>query len=283
MPYLQLTPDVRINYAIDDGTDPWTRPQSIVLIHGFAERIEAWRAWVPLLSRRYRVIRYDQPGFGASSPVTSVSAFTTEGFVEAAARMIETHAGGAAHVIGAKSGGLIAIELARTRPELVRSMTLASTPLDAPNPGEWLGHMEAHGLRSWAQETMPPRMGSAMPPAGIEWWVDLMGGTALETARAYMRWVSALDVGKTLHEVHCPTLVLTTTSPRRAYSRSDIDVYRDRLAHAKVVALPGDGYHVAASYPDMCVPVVLDFLASAEVARAAARFLPQRGVSKETS
>ena len=80
-----------------------------------------------------------------------------------------------------------------------------------------------------------------------------MGRTSIETARAYMRWVSRLDIAATLHEVRCPTLVLTTSAPRRAYSRADVDVYRERLPHAQIVALPGDGYHVAASYPEACV------------------------------
>ena len=270
MPYLQLKPESRIHYEVDDWTDPWARAESIVMIHGFAERTEAWRAWVPHLGRRYRVIRYDQPGFGLSSPVTNESPFTTEGFVNAAARIIQEHAGGSAHVIGAKSGGLIAIELARTRPELVKTMTLASTPLEPPQPQQWLSHMETHGMRSWAQETMAPRLGSAISPAGLEWWVDLMGGTALETARAYMRWVSGLDVGATLNEVKCPALVLITTSPRRAYSRSDIYVFRERLPHARVVTLPGDGYHVAASYPNECAAAVLDFLGSTDIKSPAA-------------
>ena len=121
--------------------------------------------------------------------------------------------------------------------------------------------METHGLRSWAEQTMPPRLGSAMPPSGMQWWIDLMGRTTIETARAYMKWVSGIDVAATLHEVKCPTLVLTTTSPRRAYSRSDVDVYREKLPHARVVALPGDGYHVAASYPDACAAAMLEFLA----------------------
>lgn len=261
MPDLKLDADTRIHYEIEDWTDPWSVPEAVVLIHGFAERVEAWRAWVPLLARNYRVIRYDQPGFGDSSPVASIDAFSTRGFVDAVAAVIEQLAGGSAHVVGAKSGGLIAIELARTRPGLVKTLTLASVPLEAPKPDEWLSHMETHGLRSWAEQTMAPRLGSAIPPAGVEWCIDLMGRTSIETARAYMRWVSSLDVGATLHQVTRPTLVLTTSAPRRAYSRSDVEVYRKRLPHAKVVALPGDGYHVAASYPEACVKALKDFIA----------------------
>jgi pimeloyl-ACP methyl ester carboxylesterase len=261
VPYLELTPETRLFCEIDDWTDPWTMPEPVVMIHGFAECTEAWRAWVPHLGRRYRVIRYDQIGMGKSSPVTGELAFTTEGFVDAAARVIGELAGRPAHVIGAKSGGLVAIELARMRPALVKSLTLASVPLAPPRPGQWLEHMEAHGMRSWAKETMPPRLGSSMPREGMDWWVELMGRTALQTARAYMRWVSGIDVGATLGEVRCPALVLTTREPRRAYSRSDIDLYRDHLPHAQIVALTGDGYHVAASYPDECARAMLDFLA----------------------
>jgi 3-oxoadipate enol-lactonase len=261
VPYLQLNSDTRIFYEVDDWTDPWTAPESIVMIHGFTECTEAWRGWVPHLGRRYRVIRFDQHGFGKSSPVTSATTFTTGGFVAAAARVVTELGGGSAHVIGAKSGGLVTIELARMHPELVKTITLASTPLAPPQPQQWLDHMETHGVRSWAQQTMPPRLGSSMSREGSEWWIDLMGRTAIETARAYMQWVSTIDVGATLHEVKCPSLVLTTTSPRRAYSRSDVDMYRERLPQAEIAALPGDGYHVGATDPDECARVTLAFLA----------------------
>lgn len=156
MPFLDIA-DCRLYYEIDDFTDPWCKPETVLMIHGFTESTPAWRAWVPHLARRCRVIRFDQQGF--------------------------------------------------------------------------------------------------------EWWVNLMGGTAIETARVYMRWVSHIDVGATLHEVQCPALVLTTESPRRAYSRSDIEVYREKLPQAEIVALPVDGYHVGATDPDPCAHITLDFLA----------------------
>ncbi len=260
MPYFDIA-GCRLYYEINDYTDPWTTPESVLLIHGFTESTPAWRAWAPHLARHYRVIRFDQQGFGQSSAVTSESAFSTESFVGHAARLIAEFADGRAHVIGAKSGGLVTIELARLKPERVKTITLASVPLAPPQPQQWLQHMEAHGVKSWARDTMPPRLGSRMPPEGIEWWVNLMGATRIETARAYMRWVSRIDVGATLHEVKCPALVLTTESPRRAYSRSDIDVYREKLPQAEIVALPVDGYHVGATAPDECARITLDFLA----------------------
>jgi 3-oxoadipate enol-lactonase len=262
MPYFD-TDGAKLYYEIDDYTDPWTTPESVLLIHGFTESTPAWRAWVPHLARRYRVIRFDQEGFGQSSAVPHVDVFSTARFVEHAAQIIKKFAGGHAHVMGVKSGGLVVIELARLKPECVQTLTLASVPLDPPQPQAWLTHMEQHGVKSWAHDTMPPRLGKNMPPGGFDWWVNLMGATRIETARAYLRWVSNIDVGATLHEVKCPTLVLTTESPRRAYSRSDIDVYREKLPQARIVALPVDGYHVGATVPDECARIALGFIAQA--------------------
>jgi pimeloyl-ACP methyl ester carboxylesterase len=260
MPYLDVSPTQRLFYEIDEWTDAWKKPEAVVMIHGFTENTSAYRAWVPHLARNYRVIRVDQLGFGRSSAVAEDASFTNEMLVGHVARVIETLAGAPAHVVGAKSGGLVAIELAAMRPDLVKTITLASVPLDPPQPNAWVEHMNTHGVRSWARETMPPRLGSRMPQAGLDWWVDMMGATALETAHVYLRWVSSIDVAKDLHKVKCPALMLTTATPRRAYSRSDGDVYREKLPHAEIAVIDVDGYHVSGSAPDASARATLAFL-----------------------
>jgi len=46
--------------------NPWTLPGTVVMVHGNSESSLAWRPWVPHLAGKYRVIRLDMPGFGAS-------------------------------------------------------------------------------------------------------------------------------------------------------------------------------------------------------------------------
>jgi pimeloyl-ACP methyl ester carboxylesterase len=41
----------------------------IVLIHGFASDLQTWNAWASVLQTRYRVIRFDLPGYALSGPV----------------------------------------------------------------------------------------------------------------------------------------------------------------------------------------------------------------------
>ena len=43
MPFLDLSPDLKLFYKIDDHTDAWTKPETVVFVHGFTENTEAWR------------------------------------------------------------------------------------------------------------------------------------------------------------------------------------------------------------------------------------------------
>src|SRR5687767_13993917 len=126
MPFLELH-DVKLFYQIDDYTDPWTKPETVLFVHGFTETHEAWRAWVPHVSRGYRMIRIDQRGFGQSGPVAKDFALTTELFVDDLVRVIGALSDEPVHVVGGKSGGISVAVLAATRPDLVRTITLASS------------------------------------------------------------------------------------------------------------------------------------------------------------
>lgn len=258
MPFLDLPPDLRMYYEIDDWTDAWTRPQHVLLIHGFTENVTAWRGWVPHLSRRYRVIRFDQRGFGRSGAVPADFRFSTDLLVDDVVRVIDALAGEPVHIVAGKSGGICASRLAATRPDLVRTLTLASCPLLPPQAEGWLDTMDNQGMRTWARNTMPPRLGAGMPPRGIDWWVEMMGATAVSTAHAYLRWVSGIDVRPDLPQIQCPTLVLTTQSRRR--SDAELEAYRSGLGRGEFVKIAIDGYHAAGSAPDASARATLDFI-----------------------
>src|SRR5882672_9755208 len=60
MPTFRPSPDLDMHYEVDDFTDPWRKPETILLLHGNAESGLAWWAWVPHLARHYRVVRPDE-------------------------------------------------------------------------------------------------------------------------------------------------------------------------------------------------------------------------------
>src|SRR5258708_39686078 len=63
----RVSPDLDMHYRVDDFTDPWQQPRTVLMLHGNAESGLAWYAWVPKLARHYCVVRPDMRGFGDST------------------------------------------------------------------------------------------------------------------------------------------------------------------------------------------------------------------------
>ena len=91
----------------------------VLLLHGFSFDTRLWDETFAALAPHYHVIRYDLRGFGQSAWPTGPYSH-----VEDACALL-THLGfDAAHVVGLSLGGSIAIDLAITHPERVRSLTV---------------------------------------------------------------------------------------------------------------------------------------------------------------
>jgi pimeloyl-ACP methyl ester carboxylesterase len=56
MPYLELSADFKQFYTVVDFTDPWTRPETVLLVHGFPETTEAWRGPVARMTAAVQTI-----------------------------------------------------------------------------------------------------------------------------------------------------------------------------------------------------------------------------------
>ena len=258
MPYIDAK-DCRLFYQIDDYTDGWTSPETVLFVHGFTECTEAWRGWVPHFSRRYRMVRIDQRGFGQSGAVAKDYKLTTELYIDDLARVINQVAGGPVHMVGGKSGGMPVLKLAMLRPHLVKTVTLVCSPVKGPTVPGWVDHMTTRGMRSWARWTMGGRLGSKMPPRGVDWWVDRMGKTAVSTGLAYVNWVGGVDLNAELKDVQCPTLVIANDTARRPID--EFRTYQKKIPRAEIVEIPVDGYHTGAVAPDECARATLEFLA----------------------
>jgi len=43
MPTLRIPPDLDLHYVVDDFTDPWSKPSTVLMLHGNAESGAAWK------------------------------------------------------------------------------------------------------------------------------------------------------------------------------------------------------------------------------------------------
>lgn len=99
------------------------RGTTVVLLHSSASSSAQWRELIGQLSERYRVIAPDLHGYGRTSAWAGRGSFR----LEHEAKLVEAligRAGAPAHLVGHSFGGAVALHVARTRPDLLSSLTV---------------------------------------------------------------------------------------------------------------------------------------------------------------
>jgi pimeloyl-ACP methyl ester carboxylesterase/CRP-like cAMP-binding protein len=98
-----------------------------ILIHGWSSSWFTWKPILPSLSKRYRCIAIDLPGFGKSpAPAERPS---IAGYADLVAKLIEEFSDRAVLVLGHSMGGQIAATLALRFPVLVEKLVLLNPAL----------------------------------------------------------------------------------------------------------------------------------------------------------
>ena len=248
-------------YTVDDFTAPWREAETVLFVHGLAESGEAWRAWVPHFAGRYRVVRVDLRGFGRSTPMAADFTWTMTALIDDLAAVIAHLGGERVHLIGAKSGGSMALKLAADRPELITTLVGVTPPLTgAAGVPAWVAHIAKYGVHDWARTTMQGRLGSKVSQVEVAWWIDhIQGRTPLSTMQSYLRWVPSLDIRADVEKIQAPTLIITTTGSGLRTVDS-VKAWQPRIRNSQLVILEGDAWHAAGAYPDRCAEAALKFI-----------------------
>src|SRR5207248_824603 len=264
MPTFRPSPDLDMHYEIDDFTDPWLKPETILMLHGNAESGLAWWAWVPKLARQYRVVRPDMRGFGQSTAMPRDYPWTLDRLVEDFCLLMDHLGIDRFHLVGAKIGGTVARTFAARRPERVKTLVVVGTPPPLrPGAAEGVPKLiellEAQGVEPWARQNMGNRLGRAFPPEGFEWWCKFMGRTALSTQLGFMGTIACADIRPDVPKIACPTLGITTEKSGLA-TAADTRAWQQQIPDSELLVLPGNSYHVAATHAVESARAALDFI-----------------------
>ena len=114
-----------VSLSVDDrGTgDP------VVLLHGFPELAYSWRHQVPaLVDAGYRVISFDQRGYGGSGRPSSVEAYDLEHLVADVVGVLDRLGIDQATIVGHDWGSIVAWTVAVTFPERVTRVVSLNVP-----------------------------------------------------------------------------------------------------------------------------------------------------------
>jgi pimeloyl-ACP methyl ester carboxylesterase len=267
----EIRPGVFMAYDEDWFGKQWVVPDTVVMIHGNCESSRAWSCWVPHLATRYRVIRLDLPGFGASTAPPrygwSAGEIAADILCFLDAQRIER-----CHLIGAKYGGSVCMLFASEYAHRLKSLALFGSPFRGSGTGN-ADRIRAVGVRQWAAETQRARLGSAASAEQVAWWSDeLMGKTDKRAALGAASARIDMNLEARLARIVVPTLIVTTRESG-LQSVEAVERAAKLIPDARVIVLPGDSFHIAAVEPDLCAEHALRFIeevSAREGARAAA-------------
>jgi pimeloyl-ACP methyl ester carboxylesterase len=113
-------------------TGPRDAP-AVILLHGFGSSLQTWDAWADALSDKFRVIRYDLPGFGLTGP-DPTGDYTDTRSVQVLLALMDRLGLATASIIGNSMGGKLAWAFAAAHPDRVAKLVLVS-PDGFASPG----------------------------------------------------------------------------------------------------------------------------------------------------
>jgi 3-oxoadipate enol-lactonase len=230
---------------------PWLTPEPVLLIHGNDESSVSWFGWVPRMAVEYRLIRPDLPGFG-HSPILPNYEWSMAGLAATLAKLLDRLGISSAHIIGAKTGGAIAMQFAADYPQRTRTLVLVSAPVTRVDSKIAFAAPSATSQRK--------RLGSSASKELIDYWNTMMSSTSTATKAGIAIVEANLDMMSVLPKIAAPTLVIT--SDRSGLQPVEVVLhYQQKIPNSQLLVLPSDGYHVAVVKAGECVTSVLSFIA----------------------
>ncbi|MFI6520619.1 4-carboxymuconolactone decarboxylase [Spirillospora sp. NPDC050679] len=247
-----MTPHPKLHYRLDGPA----HGTPLILGPSLGTSTEVWKHQMKVLSRRYRVLRFDLHGHGGSAP----AGFRTIGaLADQVLALADEQGWDAFHYAGVSIGGAIGAMLAVERPERVASLALLCTSAKFGPSEAWTERaalVRAQGMAPMV-ESSPARWFAGPHDE------ELVDGLATVDPASYAACCEALavyDLRAHLDRITCPTLVVAgradvATPPPHARELAD------GIADATLVEIPRAGHLAPVDRPEAVTAALTDHLA----------------------
>ena len=263
-------------YALSDGARIYWHEQGagdpLLLIMGLGWASDMWHRAIPVLSRSYRTILFDNRGIGHSD--FPPGPYSISGMADDAAAVLDAASVESAHVFGHSMGGMIAQELALRHPRRVRSLILGGTYCGGqhiiPAAPEVLSVLTAKVTNPvdgfWA--LAPYIYDSSTPRAKIEedLEVKIRAFPSRESYLAQLQAIMAWESFDRLNSIRVPTLVIHGETDQLIPAKN-ADILAREIPGAKLVKLAGASHVFTTDRPQEATRAILSFLKDASGCR----------------
>ena len=241
--------------------------ETLVLVHELGGALESWDDVLPELQKRFRVLRYDQRGFGLSEKAKGTLALDTMAD-DLAALLDGLGITAPCHVTGLALGAAIALGFAARYPAKVKKLVISSpaTGVSKDRSAQVLERADAverEGMRAQVQASLDRSYPEVLRGNRERYELYRLRWLANDPAgfAAINRMLADMEMTEDYCKIACPTLVISAKH----------DLLRPPAMIEPIArAIPGaryietdSGHFMAVQTPELWLETVLPFLTGA--------------------
>ena len=205
-------PDGAIAYEVLDRSAARESPATTVLFHhGLGACSACWDGWTSALIGRYRLVRFDMRGHGAS-PAPPGFEWSLDALVDDVRAVADASGAERFHVVGESTGGTVALAVAARHPDRVLSATVSNGAHrggSIRNLEPWKRIIDEEGMAGWSAHMMGQRFfDDALTEAQRRWYERQQASADPGAILGVAAMLLGADLRPELDRVTCPVLIL---------------------------------------------------------------------------
>ena len=201
-----------IAFEVLDHVPAWEAPaRAVVFHHGVGACGAVWDGWTPALAHRFRLVRFDMRGHGASD-LPSGFEWSLDAMVDDLRAVADAAGAARFHLVGESVGGTVALAFAARHPDRVLSLTVSNGAHQGgaiENLDPWERLIRGPGMAAWSAHMMGQRFfGGALAPEMWRWYEAQQASAEPSAILDAAAMLVGVDLAAELARVACPTLLL---------------------------------------------------------------------------
>ncbi len=246
MPILKID-HFEMHYKINGEGDP------ILFIHGLGSSGRDWQEQIPYFANRYQTITVDVRGHGESGKPTGP--YSIPLFAEDIRKLLAALETPPVHTVGISMGGMIAFQMAVSKPEMVRSLVIVNSSPEfvVRNFKERLQVWERFmivrllGMRGMgkvlSKRLFPKPEHEEIRRIFVDRWAENDRRAYSEAMKAIVGW----SVADRIAEIRFPTLIVASDQDYTTVAHKE--AYTSKIPNAKLVVIEDARHAVTAERP----------------------------------